>query len=109
MYESLSRHRDNKPCADAHARQLSAGSVDADILNICWIAGASAIVNPLAVGKDVIHFIFPAMLVIVFTMLGLMRLNHRLNRWKGVVLLGLCVVYLVLLYILNPGAIQAHS
>jgi cation:H+ antiporter len=89
---------------------LAVGNIlGADILNICWIAGASAIVNPLAVGKDVINFIFPAMLVIVCSMLGLMRLNHQLNRWKGVVLLGLCLVYLVLLYTTNPGAIQAHS
>ena len=89
---------------------LAVGNIlGADILNICWIAGASAMVNPLAVGKDVINFIFPAMLVIVCSMLGLMRLNYQMNRWKGVVLLGLCLVYLVLLYTTNPGAIQAHS
>ena len=45
---------------------LAAGNIlGADILNICWIAGASAVVNPLTVGAPVIHFMFPSMLVIV--------------------------------------------
>ena len=87
---------------------LAAGNIlGADILNICWIAGASAVVNPLTVGASVIHFMFPSMLVIVLTMLGLMRLGWDLNRWKGLVLLGLCAVYLVLLFVYNPGALPA--
>ncbi len=75
----------------------------ADILNICWIAGASATVNDLKVEEEVIHFMFPAMLVVVLTMLGLMRIGYRFDRWKGVVLLGLCVVYVLLLVLKSPA------
>ena len=88
---------------------LAAGNIlGADILNICWIAGASAIANPLTVGAPVIHFMFPSMLVIVLTMLALMRLGWNLNKWKGLVLLGLCAVYLILLFVYNPGALPAE-
>ena len=87
---------------------LAAGNIlGADVLNICWIAGASAVANPLTVSTDVIHFMFPAMLVIVFTMLGLMRMGYRLQRWKGLVLMVLCITYLVALFVSNPGAL-AH-
>ena len=75
----------------------------ADILNICWIAGASATVNDLTVEEEVIHFMFPAMLVVVLTMLGLMRIGYRFDRWKGGVLLGLFAVYLLLLILKSPA------
>lgn len=84
---------------------LAVGNIlGADILNICWIAGASALVNPLVVQKDVINFMFPSMLVIVFSMLAMMRMGYRLVRWNGLVLLALLVVYLVLLFVVSPGS-----
>ncbi len=87
---------------------LAVGNIlGADILNICWIAGASAIANPLTVERDVINFMFPSMIVIVLTMLGLMRMGHRLTRWKGVVLMVMCAVYLVALFVINPGALES--
>ena len=98
--------------AAARKRQgsLAVGNIlGADILNICWIAGASAVVNDLVVEEDVIHFMFPAMLIIVFVMLGLMRLGHRFERWKGVVLLVLCAVYVAALFTVNPGALEPHG
>ena len=86
---------------------LAAGNIlGADVLNICWIAGASAVVNPLTVSTEVIHFMFPAMLVMVFSMLGLMRMGYQLQRWKGLVLVILCVTYLVALFASNPGALS---
>ena len=85
---------------------LAVGNIlGADILNICWIAGASAVANPLRVAPDIINFMFPAMIGVVLVMLGLMRHGHRLQRWKGVVLLALCGVYLAAVYVFNPGAI----
>lgn len=87
---------------------LAVGNIlGADILNICWIAGASAIVNPLTVERDVINFMFPSMIVIVLTMLGLMRMGHQLTRWKGVVLMVMCAIYLVALFAVNPGALDS--
>jgi len=66
----------------------------ADILNICWIAGASALANPLVVSRKVINFSFPAMLVIVVCMLVMMRTRHQLARGEGVFLFVLYAVYL---------------
>jgi len=68
----------------------------ADILNILWIVGASATVNPLSVGRRVILFSFPAMLIVVVTMLLFARIGYRFERWKGVVLLSVFVVYLTI-------------
>lgn len=89
---------------------LAVGNIlGADILNICWIAGASATVQDLVVPPDVIHFMFPAMLIIVFTMLALMRWGHRFEPWKGVVLLVMCCVYVAALFIVNPGALPSAA
>jgi cation:H+ antiporter len=69
----------------------------ADILNICWIAGASAVANPLVVQRQVVHFSFPAMLVIVLAMLTMMRTGFRLTRAEGVALLVFYGIYLGLM------------
>lgn len=74
----------------------------ADILNVCWVAGVSAIVNPLTVGTKLTHFMFPSMLVIVFVMLGLMKINYRLERWKGGVLLFMYILFLLSMIIFFP-------
>ncbi len=88
---------------------LAVGNIlGADILNICWIAGASAMVNPLHVSPEVINFMFPAMIVIVLAMLGMMRWRYTLERWHGLVLLGLLGVYLVLLFRFFPSIAAAR-
>ena len=66
----------------------------ADILNILWIVGASATVNPLSVGTKVTLFSFPAMIVVVLTMLIFARTGYRFHRWKGFVLIGMYLAYL---------------
>jgi len=77
-----------------HGELMVGNILGADILNICWIAGASALVNPLVVPARVIHFSFPAMLIIVVTMLVMMRTRHQLARREGVFLFVLYVIYL---------------
>ena len=66
----------------------------ADILNVLWIIGASALVNPITVERRVVLFSFPWMFVVVGAMLGLVWMGYSLRRWKGVVLLALFAVYL---------------
>lgn len=83
-----------------HGEIVVGNILGADILNICWIAGASAVVNPLVVTPKVIHFSFPAMLVIVIAMLFMMRTGYRLTRIEGFVLLAAYGVYLALTGIL---------
>jgi hypothetical protein len=71
-------------------------------MNICWVAGASAVVNNLTLGRKDILFMFPSMFIIVGIMLFLLRMNYSLTPKKGVVLLGLNMVYLTNLYIFFP-------
>jgi cation:H+ antiporter len=68
----------------------------ADILNILWIAGMSAVVHPIPVEPRELYFMFPSMLVIVFTMLALMRFRQSFGRGDGLIMLGLYAVYLLL-------------
>ena len=64
----------------------------------------------MSVAQDVIYFAFPAMIIMVVTMLLLSRHKYALHRWKGVVLLSMYLIYLVatvfFFYIpgINPGA-----
>ena len=81
--------------------------VGANILNICWVAGLSAMANPLSSPKSVLLIMFPAMLIIVLAMLAMFRFGHRLVRWNGVVLLALYVMYLVVLLMVAPSAAAA--
>ncbi|MAG34627.1 MAG: hypothetical protein CL878_00025 [Dehalococcoidia bacterium] len=76
---------------------LALGNIlGADILNILWIIGASAMANPIQVEREVVGFSFPWMLGVVALMLLLARHRHRLDRWKGWVLASVYVVYLAL-------------
>ena len=68
----------------------------ADILNLLWIIGASALANPIHVERSIVFYSFPWMLLIVGTMLFLCRIGYRLPRWKGVLLVALYVVYLAM-------------
>jgi len=66
----------------------------ADILNVLWIIGLSAMVNPITVERKVVLFSFPWMFVLVGAMLGLVWMGYSLRRWKGVVLLCLFTIYM---------------
>lgn len=70
--------------------------IGADILNILWIIGVSAIVNPIQVDLEVINFSFPFMILVVVVMLVSMRIGCRLTKLKGVLLLLLYGLYLLL-------------
>ncbi|MBN2246585.1 MAG: calcium/sodium antiporter, partial [Candidatus Aminicenantes bacterium] len=46
--------------------EIAVGNIiGADILNVLWIIGVSAMVNPITVDKDIINFSFPFMILIV--------------------------------------------
>jgi cation:H+ antiporter len=79
---------------------LAVGNIlGADIMNICWVAGASAIANDLTIARSDAMFMFPWMFVIVGTMLILMRIGYNLNRPKGIIMLILYLVYLASFFI----------
>ncbi len=72
--------------------------IGADIMNICWVAGASALANPLTLTPTGTYFMFPAMFVIVGAMLIMLRMGYRLTKAKGLVLFSLYVIYLYLVF-----------
>ncbi|MBN1419146.1 MAG: calcium/sodium antiporter [Planctomycetes bacterium] len=80
---------------------IAAGDIlGADILNICWILGMSAVANPIAVRREEVFFMFPAMIVVVSAMLLSMWTGRRLRRAEGVLLLSLFAAYLAATVIL---------
>lgn len=83
--------------------ELSVGNIlGANIMNICWVAGASSIANPLGLSGPEIFFMFPAMLVMVVVTLGVLGTQHSLNRRKGWMLLALYILYLASFLVMLP-------
>ena len=81
--------------------QIAVGNIiGADILNVLWIIGVSSIANPITVELKIMNFAFPFMILIVATMLVAMRIGCRLGKIKGLILIGLYLIYLVLTLIL---------
>jgi len=72
----------------------------ADILNILWIIGAAATAKQISVSFEMIIFSFPSMMVVVGTMLIFARMGYKFQRWKGIVLVSLYLIYLVIAIIL---------
>lgn len=81
----------------------------ADIMNICWVAGASAIANDLTLGKKEIFFMFPAMFIIVAAMLIMLRKGYSLTKRKGYILLGLYIIYIASFFVLFPPQDQSET
>ncbi len=85
--------------------EIGVGNIlGADILNICWVAGLSAIANPLQLQAQTVYAMFPAMLVVVLTMLILLRINYKLTRWKGAVLVALYLIYIPVVLLTSPSS-----
>ena len=83
---------------------LAVGNIlGADIMNICWIAGASAIANELVIDTREITFMFPAMFIVVGTMLIMLFRGYRLTRAKGAVLLALYAVFAASFFFIYGG------
>jgi len=77
--------------------ELAVGNIiGADVLNILWIIGISALVKPIHVQVDTINFLFPFMILMVTVMLLSMRLRCRLGKIKGLILILLYCVFLYL-------------
>jgi cation:H+ antiporter len=87
---------------------LAVGNIlGANIMNICWVAGASAAANPLTLTRRELLFMFPAMFVMVGAKLGLLWRNKRLSRRKGYVLLAIYVLYLASFFVVFRPSIPS--
>jgi len=79
---------------------LSVGNIlGANIMNICWVAGASAIVNPLAISQKEMLLMFPALFLIVGITLVVLYTRETLERLEGAVLLGGYGVYVASFFV----------
>ena len=83
--------------------------IGANIMNICWVAGASSVVNNLTLGRREVMFMFPAMFVMVGAMLVLLRRGHNLTKRDAAIMLALYVIYLITLVILFPPTPQGSA
>jgi len=78
--------------------EIAAGDIiGADILNILWIIGVSAAVNPITVPTNTMHFSFISMFVVVIITLVFMRTGWKVSRKEGVFLIFLYVIYIALM------------
>lgn len=94
-------------CITAARKQegaLAVGNIiGANIMNICWVAGFSSIVNSLTLSAKELFFMFPAMLAVLIVALVLLRSGYRLTRAQGFVLLAAYAVYLASFLVLFPA------
>lgn len=74
--------------------------VGANILNILWVLGASAIARPLILSRRLVRQDVPVMIAAAF-LLWLFALDGRLNRWEGLLLFAGVMSYT--LYVVREG------
>jgi cation:H+ antiporter len=80
---------------------LSVGNImGANIMNICWVAGASSLANPLTLSHKEIFFMFPAMFVVLIATWVVLRSHFTLTRKEGGVLLALYFCYVMSFFFL---------
>ena len=83
--------------------EIAIGNIlGANILNICWVAGASSLANKLTLTQRQIMFMFPAMFLIVGAMLYVLYSNYRLTKREGGLLLLLYVLYIASTFFFFP-------
>lgn len=79
--------------------EIAVGDIlGADILNILWIIGVSAVITPMHLLPSTVYFSFIFLFLIVGTMLVSMRIGYSFGRVKGFILLGIYLVYLFFNY-----------
>ena len=73
--------------------------IGSNIFNILGILGLTAVVNPIRVSPDLVRTDLWVAIGISTAVLPFLSTRLRLERWEGMVLLGIYVLYIVSLYI----------
>ncbi|MFT6398148.1 MAG: cation:H+ antiporter [Bradymonadia bacterium] len=68
--------------------------VGSNVANIALIVGASAILLPMAVERDVLRRDYPIMVVALFVAIGLAWSGSKIDRVDGLILLGILAFFL---------------
>jgi cation:H+ antiporter len=82
--------------------EITVGNIiGADILDIIWVLGPGALsFSRLVVERQTMVFDYPVMLILMVLLIVFGVTGKQLGRWKGGVILGIYVVYLVLIFLL---------
>lgn len=68
--------------------QISLGNIiGANTVNLLSVTGASALINPLTLDRNLLYFNTPLMVVVTVLLLAFMQTGYTLRRWEGVVFL----------------------
>ena len=78
-----------------HSELLIGNVIGADILNIFFVIGASALAVPLKVDKTILFLTLPTMLIVLFMLRGFASMNKKpiFKRWQGFALLMVYIVF----------------
>lgn len=84
--------------------ELGVGNViGANLLDLVWVLGASALVRPLHLARQTRVLDLPVMLLTMVLLVAMIATGSRLRRWEGAVLLGVYVLYLTTMFALFVG------
>ncbi len=72
--------------------------VGSNIFNILMVIGSVALVRPLNVGRDILLFEFPVMLLFSLALIPMIRGNLRVNRLEGILLVSGYLIFIFLLF-----------
>lgn len=74
--------------------QISIGNIlGANTFNLLWVTGASALVNPLTLDRNLLYFNVPLMLGVTIVLLVFMSTEDQLKRWEGAALLCIYALF----------------
>ncbi len=81
--------------------------VGSNILNVGLILGLTALITPLKMEFQLLKFDSPFMIAVAALFLWMFR-DFRIDRWEGIVLVGLAVTYTVVNIILAKRTVTPH-
>ncbi|MDI6732095.1 MAG: calcium/sodium antiporter [Candidatus Margulisbacteria bacterium] len=80
--------------------EVSLGNtIGASVLNLLWVLGVAALIRPLPIDQQTLFFNLPAAIFISTVLLFLGLSGFKLDRKKGIILLGIYAAYIVGVYL----------
>ncbi|MGB3592033.1 MAG: calcium/sodium antiporter [Nonlabens sp.] len=80
------------------AASISLGNVvGSNIANIGLVLGLTALLSPLLIDKGFYKFDWLWMLAFTLLLIAILLYDHRIDRWEGLLLLALLVIFVVIL------------
>ncbi|MGQ9632066.1 MAG: calcium/sodium antiporter [bacterium] len=80
-------------------QELSVGNImGANILDIVWVLGVSALIRPLGIQRQTLVLDLPVMMLIMILLVAFARTKDELSRWEGGVMLAIYIAYVAILF-----------